>query len=271
MLKKEKYEEKYGLKIYAREEGDRVCVVVIALDKSGSMGVREDVVHKATVDLLKALAKKNETALDFEFRVILMMFDTEVHVINADYTPLPPEQVLELFDRNDYKCGGGTSLAAVFTKLDQMFSRKESGLLSQSKPGDAYPMVLFISDYAATDAKESYENAKNRLLSNIFYGKTARLCVYVGGGSRRSAAAELVNGEDNVLALDTDLETFLTPVVMGSTILTTDATHIGGEKSTPKDTAQEQKKRAEDGKKSAKTLTDDVLEKQLKELFGGKK
>lgn len=258
----------YGFKFYESMEDDgRTCVVIIALDKSGSMSAKEEIVYNATEELLKALARKNETGLLYEFRVILMVFDTEVHIINADYTPLPPEQVLELFERKDYKCSGGTSLAAVFTKLDQMFSRQGSGLLNQAKDGDLYPLVTFISDYVATDDEESYENAKNRLLSNRFYEKTNRLCVYVGAHNRRSAAAELVGSEDNVLPLDTDLESLLSPVVMGSTIMATDATHIGNATKTPAEVAEEQKKRAEEGKRSAGTLNEEELEEELRRLL----
>ena len=264
------YRKGYGFKIYGSMEDDgRTCVVIIALDKSGSMTAKEEIVYNATEELLKGLARKNETGLDFEFRVILMVFDTEVHIINADYTPLPPEQVLELFERKDYKCSGGTSLAAVFTKLDQMFSRQGSGLLNQAQNGDLYPMVVFISDYVATDDEESYENAKNRLLDNRFYEKTNRLCVYVGAESRRSAAAELVGSEDNVLPIAADLESLLTPVVMGSTIMSTDATHIGNATKTPAEVAEEQKQRAEEGKHSAGTLNEEELQKELIKLLGG--
>lgn len=258
----------YNLKVYEDMDDDcRKCVVIIALDDSGSMSPKEEVVFQATKQLLQMLAKENESSIDFEFRVILMVFNNDVHVINTNSIPLPPEQLLELFDRKDYSCSGGTSLAAVFRKLDQLFSRKENGLLNQAQKGDPFPLVIFISDYVATDAIESYDNAKNTLLSNQFYSNTNRLCVYVGSGNRKNAAAELVGSEDNVLALETNLEGLLAPVIMGSTIIAADATHIGNAEKTPADVAKEQQQRAEEGQQSAGNLKDEQLQEELRKLF----
>ena len=238
----------YDIKVYEDFDDDcRKCVVVIALDDSGSMTPKEEVVFNATKELLQMLAK-----------------------INTNSIPLPPEQLLELFERKDYSCSGGTSLAAVFRKLDQLFSRKEGGLLTQAQKGDPFPLVIFISDYVATDATESYESAKNTLLSNQFYAKTNRLCVFVGSGSRKSEAAELVGDEDNVLALESNLEGLLAPVIMGSTIIAADATHIGNTEKTPADVAKEQQQRAEEGHQSADNLKDEQLQEELRKLFEGK-
>ena len=93
----------YNLKVYEDMDDDcRKCVVIIALDDSGSMSPKEEVVFQATKQLLQMLAKENESSIDFEFRVILMVFNNDVHVINTNSIPLPPEQLLELFDRKDY-------------------------------------------------------------------------------------------------------------------------------------------------------------------------
>ena len=250
---------------YDLKEDIRKCIIIIALDKSGSMKVKEEVVYQAIVDLLKMLAKKNETELDCEFVVILMTFNTTVNVINKNNVPLPPEQVLELFGRNDYECSGGTSLAAVFQELDAMFSRKGNGLLKDAKKGDAYPLVIFISDYVATDEEGSYNHARDVLLSNRFYEKTNRLCIFVGSGYKEGAV-ELVGSEKCVIALNQNLEGLLAPVMMGSTIMM-EATHIGEASKEPADIAEEQQKRAEDGMQSADKLKDEDLEKKLREIF----
>lgn len=261
----------YDMKVYEEFDDDcRKCVVVIALDDSGSMAPKEEAVFNAIKELLQMLAKENESSIDFEFRVILIVFNNDVHVINTNSIPLPPEQLLELFERKDYSCSGGTSLAAVFKKLDQLFSRKEGGLLIQAQKGDPFPLVIFISDYVATDATETYERAKSTLLSNQFYAKTNRLCVYVGSSSRKSAAAELVGDEDNVLALESNLEGLLAPVIMGSTIIAADATHIGNSEKSPATVAKEQQQRAEEGHQSADNLKDEQLQEELRKLFEGK-
>lgn len=262
----------YDKKIFEEFDDDcRKCIVIIALDESGSMTPNEEVVFQATKQLLQTLAKKNESSLEFEFKVLLMVFNNEVKVINANSIPLPPEQLLELFERNDYSCSGGTSLAAVFRKLDELFSRKENGLLSKSQKGDPFPLVIFISDYIATDSIDSYESAKDTLLSNVFYANTNRLCVYVGAGkNRRSAAAELVGSEDNVLALETNLEALLAPVVIGSAIIASDSSHIGNVDKTPAEIASEQKDKAEKGEQSAELFRDMQLKKQLEEIFNTK-
>ena len=55
----------YDFKCYGRtEDGGRTCVVNIVLDSSGSMSPREETVYNAVEELLKALARKNETATD---------------------------------------------------------------------------------------------------------------------------------------------------------------------------------------------------------------
>lgn len=243
-------------------------IVIILLDGSGSMGSKEEITYNATVDLLKTLAKENEDSTDFEFKVLLLIFNTEIVSVPTNAVPLPPEQALELFERSVYKCGGGTSLAAVFNKLDALFSRKEGGMLNQASKGDAYPLVVFISDYVPTDSEKAYEEAKNRLLSNQFYQKTNRLCIYVGSESRRSVAAEMVGGEDNVLAIDMNLKGLLSPVIIGSSILLTNATHIGNADKTPAEIAEEQKERAEEGEYAAEKLKDDQLKEEMKKLFG---
>ncbi len=40
-------------------------------------------------------------------------------------------------------------------------------------------MVVYVSDYISTDEKKVYDDAKTALLSNRFYKKTRRLCLYI--------------------------------------------------------------------------------------------
>lgn len=246
----------------------RYCVIILALDKSGSMTGNSETVYHATMELLQTLAKMNQTALDFEYRVVLMTFDTEVNVLNPDGVPLPPEHFLELFTLSDYVCRGGTSLAAVFKSVDSLFSRKNHGLLAESRKGDALPLVLYISDYMATDAQESYDAAKDVLLANRYYQKTNRLCIFLGPEHKRNAAAELVGSDDNVVALSQNLEMLLTPVIIDSSIIMADATHIGNTEKTPKQVAQEQREKSLCGEKAAENLTEEELMEEMKKIFG---
>lgn len=260
--------EKMYIKV-KEENGIRTCVLILFLDKSGSMSPREDDIYDAFTELMRKLIDQNETSLDVHLKIILVTFDNDVHVLND--TPLPPEQILELFARSDYKCGGGTSLARVFTKLDNIFSRKDNGLLANLKPGDHYPMVVYVSDYISTDEKKVYDDAKTALLSNRFYKKTRRLCLYIGNESHRSDAAELVGGEDNVVVLDPELVgTLLSPVLIGSTLLSTDMTHTNtnNETNTPAELAEQEKKRALEGSASAQAQKDQQLHDELKKLLG---
>lgn len=265
------YKKRNGMYIKVKEnKGMRTCVLFLFLDKSGSVTTKEGSIYDAFKNLMEKLAKQNETALDMEIKVVLITFDNNVHVFNPNNTPLPPEQVLELFERKDYKCGGGTSLANVFTELDRIFSREENGFLTQMKPGDLYPMVLYVSDYVPTDTKEDYEKAKNKLLSNRFYEKTRRLCIYLGSENRRADAAELVGSEDNVVVLESDVDTLLTPVLIGSTLLSTDSTHTNtqNETNSPVELAEQQKKRAIEGAQGAQNQKDEQLQEELKKLLG---
>lgn len=245
----------------------RYCVIVLALDKSGSMTCNSEAVYEATVRFLEVLTEKNREALDFEYRIVLMTFDNEVHMLNADGIPLPPENVLELLDRGDYVCRGGTSLAEVFNHLDRLFSRREGGMLCHANKGDALPLTIFITDYMATDNQISYEEARSRLLSNRFYQKSARLCVFLGPEHKRSDAAELVGSESSVVVLEDDIVELLAPVVISSSIIMADATHIGDTRKTPGEIGLEQRERAADGTLAATNLSDEELERKLMELL----
>lgn len=252
---------------------DRFAAIILALDKSGSMSGKQALVFQTVTEYLRMMAKLNETSLDFEYRVLLLSFDTEVRVINPDGQPLPPEYLLEMFEEGDYECRGGTSLAAVFRKIDSLFSRKAGGLLEHARKGDAAPTVIYISDIVTTDNQTEYDKAKDRLLSNRYYEATKRLCVFLGPESKRSAAAELVGSSENVLAMgegDQNLEELLLPVLWGSSIMMADGSHINSELSTG-DLAREQKERAELGKESAENLKDftdpQELEEELRKLF----
>ena len=61
----------------------------------------------------------------------------------------------------------------------------------------------------------------------------------------RADAAELVGSEDNVVVLESDVDTLLTPVLIGSTLLSTDSTHTNtqNETNSPVELAEQQKKR----------------------------
>lgn len=252
---------------------DRYAAIILALDKSGSMSGKQALVYQTITEYLRMMAKLNETSLDFEYRVLLLTFDSAVNVINPDGQPLPPQYLLEMFEDGDYVCSGGTSLAAVFRKIDSLFSRKAGGLLEHARKGDAAPTVIYISDIVPTDKQTEYNSAKKLLLSNRYYEATKRLCVFLGPESKRSAAAELVGSSENVLAMgegDQNLEELLLPILWGSSIMMADGSHISGEQSTG-DLAREQKERAELGKESAENLKDFTdpleLEEELKKLF----
>lgn len=120
------YKKGNGMYIKVKEnKGMRTCVLFLFLDKSGSVTTKEGSIYDAFTNLMEKLAKQNETALDMQIKVVLLTFDNNVHVFNPNNTPLPPEQVLELFERKDYKCGGGTSLANVFTELDRFSAARK--------------------------------------------------------------------------------------------------------------------------------------------------
>lgn len=252
----------------------RYALIILALDKSGSMAGKQSLVYKTVVSYLNMMARQNETSLDFEYQVLLLTFDSDVHVVNHGETPMAPEQLLEVFEERDYQCSGGTSLAAVFRKMDALFSRKPGSLLENAQKGDAAPTVIYISDIVPTDRQTDYDAAKNRMLDNRYYQATKRLCMFLGPDSKLASAAELVGGEENVLAMEggsLDLEELLLPVLWNSSIMLSDGTHIGGEQ-TNGEMAREQKERAELGRESAENLksTTDPKElmNELARLFG---
>ncbi|MFQ7768189.1 MAG: hypothetical protein ACLRIL_07920 [Fusicatenibacter saccharivorans] len=88
--------------------------------------------------------------------------------------------------------GGGTSLANVFTtELDRIFSREGNGFLTQMKPVDLYPMVLYVvSDYVPDRYEEDYERQKINFCPTVFMKKRTT-CIYLGSENRRADAAGL--------------------------------------------------------------------------------
>ena len=79
-----------------------------------------------------------------------------------------------------------------------------------------------------------------------------------------------IRDRDNVVVLESDVDTLLTPVLIGSTLLSTDSTHTNtqNETNSPVELAEQQKKRAIEGAQSAQNQKDEQLHEELKKLLG---
>ena len=83
----------------------------------------------------------------------------------------------------------------------------------------------------------------------------------------RPALMALAGDEDHLLTLDSALTPqLLAPILIGSTIMLADATHVNtGRGDSPRELAQQAKEREEKGHASAHALTDEELRRQFEE------
>ena len=235
-------------------DGLRRIFLTIRVDVSGSMSPHQAAISSSVRSLLKALADKNKAAEDGEFAVRLVTFSNDVHVLNASF--LPPEQLLELLDDTTFSCSGGTNLTAIVQEIDQDCSRRGVSF-ADKHTSDFQPMSLLITDFMGTDPESSRQAAVDRLLDNRLYTqKTQSLCVFVGPESLQDRVAALAGGADRVIALSDDLDQYLTPVIMGSTISMALDTHINTPSSS--DIGRNAAQRAKDGALSSDELADEL-------------
>lgn len=235
-------------------DGLRRIFLTLRVDISGSMTPHQEAITKSIRSLLKTLADKNKTAEDGEFLVRIVTFSDSVNVLNESF--LPPEQLLELVDNTTFRCDGGTNLTAIVQEIDRDCSR--TGISFADKhTSDFQPMSLLITDFMGTDAESSRQAAVDRLLDNRLYTqKTQSLCVFVGPDSLKANVAALAGGADRVIALSDDLDQYLTPVIMGSTISMALDTHVNSP--TSGDIGRNVAERAKDGALSSDELADEL-------------
>lgn len=233
----------------------KVCVTLYE-DTSGSMIKHESALFDTTQAVLKNLAARNQSAEDCEFLVRIVTFNNDVHVLNEQF--LPPEQLLELIDASTFRCSGGTNLTAIVQQIDADCSRQGAAFANKHS-SDFQPFSILITDFMGTDSDSTRESAMNRLLQNQLYvNKSQALCVFVGPESQKSSVEALAGGADRVIALEQDLDKYLTPVIMGSTIQMNEATHMQND--TSSSVAQQVAQRVEDGGVSAQELQKQLID-----------
>lgn len=257
---------------YPLNSSVRLLRILILIDRSGSMSGLENETYTAITDLLSALAKKNRTSEDIEYRVSLAFFNDSVD--HAVPVPLKPEDLLEVLDRNQFCCTGGTDLTGAVAFLDKQFSRT-SPLMTDLHTADPKTFCLILTDMAGTDNNESRKNAIHKIQKNRFYTKANQtLCIFSGSDANKGEAAILAGGEQNVIALDSDIIQYLAPILLEGTISMTDATHTSDEEGelTIAEKAAKIKEKTAEGNASAAQLSarsQDIC-KEIEDLLKGK-
>lgn len=237
-------------------DGLRKVYVTFYVDISWSMSVHESTLFDTSKTVLKSLAERNQSAEDGEFLVRIVTFNDDVHVLNEQF--LPPEQLLELIDSSTFRCDGGTNLTAIVQQIDTDCSRQGAAFANKHS-SDFQPFSILITDFVGTDSDSTRESAMNRLLQNQLYvNKSQALCVFVGPESQKSNVVALAGGADRVIALGSELDKFLTPVIMGSTVQMSEATHMQNGSSSS--VAQQVAERVEDGGTSAQELQNQLID-----------
>lgn len=244
----------------------RTCYLLLAIDISGSMASFSKNVREAVMTYLQKMADMNADAVDVRYKVKLLFFHDDVHEHSPEF--LDPGQLLEVLTEKDFVCGGGTHIGELYRTLDRVFSRQ--GLMGSIDRGDPLPMFLAVSDLLETDSS-AMESASRDLYDNRYFQGTKRLVVFVGPEERRAAAVKLAGGEDHVMAMNGALtEQLLAPVMMGSTLMMADATHLSGQKSSPKVIADDAARRSQEGQEDAEQLKEGLrLKEELEKLMRG--
>lgn len=244
-------------------DGLRAVLITFYIDTSGSMESLEGELNTGMRDVLTNLDEKNQNAEDWKFEVKIVTFNDSVHELNTEF--LEPGQLLELLDSKTFECGGGTNLTAIVNRIDADCSRTAQGY-ADAHTGAAKPIHILITDYVGTDADSTREAAQNRLMSNRLYTeKSVNLCVFVGPENRRNKVEALAGGADNVIALSENLSSYLTPMVMESSVLSSVETHVAG---TTAGVAAQAKAHKQQGEESAEELMKAINEALNKKAEG---
>lgn len=236
-------------------DGLRACRISLWVDTSGSMSGHTSDMAKGVKNLLQELADKNKNAEDCQFLVKIITFSNDVHVLNNEF--LDPAQLLEIIDESTFSCDGGTNLTALLREMDAACSRQAEGFKGAHR-SDYKPVNVLITDMHGTDTQSARDAALNRLMDNqLFTKKSEVLCVYVGSESDFHYVEKIAGGKQNIVSINESFGKYIAPVVMGSSVLSSIETHVNGQSNGS--LAEEAKKRAGDGEKSAKQLMDEIM------------
>ena len=236
-------------------DGLRACRISLWVDTSGSMSGHAADMTNGIKKLLTELVDKNKNAEDCQFLVKIITFNNDVHVLNNEF--LDPAQLLEIIDESTFSCDGGTNLTALLREMDAACSRQAEGFKGAHR-SDYKPVNVLITDMHGTDTQSARDAALNRLLDNqLFAKKSETLCVYVGSESDFHYVEKIAGGKQNIVSLRENFSDYISPVVMGSSVLSSIETHVNGQSNGS--LAEEAKKRARDGEKSAKQLMDEIM------------
>ena len=237
------------------DDGLRVCRITMWVDTSGSMSGHAADMTNGIKKLLTELADKNKNAEDCQFLVKIVTFNNDVHVLNNEF--LDPAQLLEVVDNSTFSCDGGTNLTALLREMDSACSRQAEGFKGAHR-SDYKPVNVLITDMHGTDTQSARDAALNRLMDNqLFTKKSEVLCVYVGSESDFHYVEKIAGGKENIVSIRENFSDYISPVVMGSSVLSSIETHVNGQSNGS--LAQEAKDRVEDRDKSAKQLMDEIM------------
>ena len=244
----------------------RTCYLLLAIDVSGSMSPCAKNVREAVMTYLRKIAEMNADAVDVRYKVKVLSFNDSVREHSTEF--LDPSQILELLSESDFTCGGGTHIGKLFETLDRIFSRK--GLIGSIDKGDPLPMFLAVSDLVETDSA-AMEAASQDLYDNRFFREANRLVLFVGPEDRKAAAVRLAKDEDHVMTISSALTAqLLAPVMMGSTLVMADATHLSGRQDSPRKLADDAANRDREGQQDAEQLKEGQrLKEELEKLMQG--
>lgn len=244
----------------------RTCYLLLAIDISGSMSSCAKNVREAVMTYLRKIAEMNADAVDVRYKVKVLFFNDSVREHSTEF--LDPTQILEVLTESDFTCSGGTHIGKLFETLDRIFSRK--GLIKDIDKGDPLPMFLAVSDLVETDSA-AMEAASQDLYDNRFFREANRLVLFVGPEDRKAAAVRLAKDEDHVMTISSALTAqLLAPVMMGSTLVMADATHLSGRQDSPRKLADDAANRDREGQQDAEQLKEGQrLKEELEKLMQG--
>ncbi|MBR0483741.1 MAG: VWA domain-containing protein [Oscillospiraceae bacterium] len=203
-------------------------IIVLCLDKSGSMSITDSSLGKSRIDLVNECAKKfvNTTeisAFDKEkVDLCVITFDSSVQV-EKDFAPMTI-----IGDDFNLKASGGTSLYTAMTIACEKARQRKNMLAAKGTPLFR-PLVLVLTDGQPTD--NQYRETCKKVLAERVDGKKNDLIICGFGEADMPEMNSLCNNSQLIMLRNTDaiqqvFSMLSKSIVMASQSNVSDAIHL---------------------------------------------
>jgi len=229
----------------------KVMTLFYVVDTSGSMyGSKIQSVNAAmeeTMAQLDAISKSND---DAEIRIAVLAFDTNVRWL----TPNGPVEPMNFKPDLSADCGL-TSLGAAYKELESKLSRSE---FLDTKAGAYAPVILLLSDGAATDNTES---GLEKLKHNNWFKRAVKVAFAIAPDAKDEELEKFTGSKEGVLNVSKarELQSLLNKVAVITSEFQSRSAGVGDEK---ENVTKNTKALVEEATQAAKDENPDIFEKK---------